>query len=90
LELPKSNVISNSLALRNRLLATGRYVSILPRSMLLFGLRPLRVKILPVTLPGIDEPFELVTLKNRMLSPAVDLFIKGAREIARSTAGSGR
>jgi DNA-binding transcriptional LysR family regulator len=67
LELPKSNVISNSLALRNRLLATGRYVSILPRSMLLFGLRPPRVKILPVTLSGIDEPFELVTLKNRML-----------------------
>ena len=88
LELPKSNVISNSLALRNHLLATGRYVSILPRSMLLFGLRPLRVKILPVTLPGIDGPFELVTLKNRMLSPAADLFIKGAREMARSIAGS--
>jgi DNA-binding transcriptional LysR family regulator len=88
LELPKSNVISNSLALRNRLLATGRYVSILPRSMLLFGLRQPRVKILPVTLPGIDEPFELVTLKNRMLSPAADLFIKGAREMARSIAGS--
>ena len=88
LELPKSNVISNSLALRNHLLATGRYVSILPRSMLLFGLRQPRVKILPVTLPGIDGPFELVTLKNRMLSPAADLFIKGAREMARSIAGS--
>lgn len=88
LELPKSNVVSNSLALRNRLLATGRYVSILPRSILLFGLRQPRVKILPVALPGIDEPFELVTLKNRMLSPAADLFIKSAREVAKSIAGS--
>jgi DNA-binding transcriptional LysR family regulator len=88
LELPKSTIIANSIHLRNRLLATGRYLSVLPRSMLLLGLKPPRVRVLPVTLPGIDQPFQLVTLKNRMLNPAVDLFIKGAREIAKSIAGS--
>jgi len=90
LELPKSTIISNSISLRNRLLATGRYLSVLPRSMLLLGVRQPRVRTLPVRLPGIDQPIELVTLKNRMLSPAVELFIKGARAMAKSIAGSAR
>ena len=83
---PRSAVISNSIPLRNHLLATGRYLSILPHSMLQFGARQLRVKILPVTLPGIDQPFELVTLKNRSLSPAVMRFIECARDVAKSLA----
>jgi hypothetical protein len=44
------------------------------------------VKILPVKLPNIPQPVELVTLKNRMLSPAVNLFIKCARALAKSVA----
>jgi hypothetical protein len=61
---------------------------VLPRSVLLLGVRQPRVRTLPVRLPGIDQPIELVTLRNRMLSPAVELFIKGAREMAKSIAGS--
>jgi DNA-binding transcriptional LysR family regulator len=86
LPMPKSSVVSNSVPLRNLLLATGRYISILPRSMLHFGAEQLRVKILPVKLPGISQAVEIITLKNRMLSPTANLFIKCAREVAKSVA----
>jgi len=84
LTLPKSSVVSSSVPLRNLLLATGRYVSILPRSMLHFGAKQLRVKILPVKLPAIPWSVEVITLKNRMLSPTANLFIECAREVAKS------
>jgi DNA-binding transcriptional LysR family regulator len=87
LEPPKSTVMSNSIPLRNRLLETGRYLSVLPCSMLQFGAQQLRVRTLPVRLPGITQPVELLTLKNRMLSPAAGLFIERAREVAKSVAG---
>jgi DNA-binding transcriptional LysR family regulator len=84
LEPPRSTVMSNSIPLRNRLLATGRYLSVLPRSMLQFGAQQLRVRILPVRLPEITQPVELVTLKNRMLSPTATLFIECAHKVAKS------
>jgi len=83
LELPRTTVRSNSILLRNRLLATDRYLSVLPRSMLQFDTQ-VPVKILPVKLPDIIEPVELLTLKNRLLSPAVNLFIESTREAAKS------
>jgi len=81
---PRSSVLSNSMTLRNRLLATGRYLSVMPRSMLHFGGEQLQVKILPVRWPGVAQPTEIITLKNRTLSPAVDLFIACARETAKA------
>jgi DNA-binding transcriptional LysR family regulator len=86
LESPRSVVLSNSIPLRNRLLATGRYLSVLPHSMLQFGDPQPRVTILPIKLPGIDQPVELVTLKGRMLSPPANIFIEFARALARSVA----
>jgi DNA-binding transcriptional LysR family regulator len=87
LALPNVRVVSSSMPLRNLLLATGRYISVLPRSMLHFGAEQLRVKILPVKLPEMSQPVEILTLKNRMPSPAANLFIECAREIAKSVAG---
>ena len=58
----------------------------LPRSMLHFGADQLRVKILPVKLPVAPWPVEVITLKNRMLSPTANLFISCAREVAKSVA----
>jgi hypothetical protein len=52
--------------------------------MLQFGAQQLRVRILPVRLPEITQPVELVTLKNRMLSPTATLFIECARKVAKS------
>jgi DNA-binding transcriptional LysR family regulator len=86
LEQPRGTVRSNSSLLRNRLLATGRYLGVLPRSMLQFDTQ-LPAKILPVELPDIVQPVELLTLKNRLLSPAVNLFIECTREVASSVGG---
>jgi DNA-binding transcriptional LysR family regulator len=87
LTLPKSSVVSSSVPLRNLLLATGRYISVLPRSMLHFGAEQLRLQVLPIILPGISWPIEIITLKNRMLSPTANLFIGCARDVAKSVNG---
>jgi DNA-binding transcriptional LysR family regulator len=84
LQLPRLSVASNSMILRTRLLATGRYVSILPRSILHFGGELPQVKVLPAQLPGIAPVTEILTLKNRTLSPAVELFIQCARDVTKS------
>jgi DNA-binding transcriptional LysR family regulator len=83
LALPKRIVVSDSIHLRSSLLATGRYLSILPKSMLRFGPKPLTVKTLSIA-PLVETlPYEILTLKNRMLSPVAKLFIDCARDVAR-------
>jgi hypothetical protein len=42
------------------------------------------LKILPVELPMPQWPVGIVTLKNRTLNPAAQLFIKCAREVAKA------
>ena len=84
LQPPRLTVMSNSIPLRNRLLATGRYLSVLPRSMLQFGAQQTQMRILPIRLPEILQPIELITLKNRTLSPTAALFIECARKLAKS------
>src|SRR5262249_21142166 len=88
LALPRLSVASNSTILRSRLFATGRYISIFATSFLHFGGEQPRVKVLPVTLPGIVPVTQIEQLKNRTLSPAVDRFIECAREVGRSMAVS--
>jgi DNA-binding transcriptional LysR family regulator len=87
-ELPNLTVTSNSIPLRNHLLATGRYLSVLPRSMLQLGAQHPKVQILPIKLPEIVQPIELITLKNRTLSPTANLFIGRAREVAKAVGHS--
>jgi DNA-binding transcriptional LysR family regulator len=84
LEPPKLTVMSNSIPLRNHLLATGRYLSVLPSSMLQLGTQHPKVRVLPIKLPEIMQPIELITLKNRTLSPTAHLFIERARQMAKS------
>jgi hypothetical protein len=42
------------------------------------------IKVLPVELPMVRVPNGIVTLKNRTLSPAAQLIIDTAREVAKS------
>jgi DNA-binding transcriptional LysR family regulator len=81
---PRSGLRSQSLDMTNALLATGRFLGILPAVMLHFSAKRLGLKILPVDLPFKPLPIGIVTLKNRTLSPAAQLFIECAREVARS------
>jgi DNA-binding transcriptional LysR family regulator len=68
------------------LLATGRFVTILPSSALKFPTRRSEFKVLPVELPEIRVPNGIVTLKNRALSPVAQLFIEHARDVAKPLA----
>ncbi len=83
LGVPRASVLSYSLNVRTTLLATGRFLAIVPSSVLRFGAGRSELKVLPVELPAAVQPVAVTTLKNRMLNPAARLFIDGALEVAR-------
>jgi DNA-binding transcriptional LysR family regulator len=86
LKPPRATVTVTSLHVRMSFLATGRYLSVRPRSTLRFqGKQPL-IKALPVELPTDRHPIAIVTLKNRTLSPVARLFIDYIREVAKPLA----
>ena len=83
----KLNVSVNaaSILLRNQLLSTGRYISVLPLSLLSGN-----AKQWPITALEVDDvhltppPISLVTLKRRTLSPVVERFVEHLRAIAKT------
>ena len=81
-EPPHAHMVSFSIPLHHHLLATGRYLTMLPMSMLRFG-KHLPLKLLPVATPENTYPTGIVTLKNRTLGPLAQRFIDCAREVAR-------
>ena len=68
------------------LVATGRFLTVLPSFMLTVPSRRAPLKGLPVTLPNARMPVGIITLKNRALSPVAALFIAHTREVARTRA----
>jgi DNA-binding transcriptional LysR family regulator len=86
LSVPQAKVLGLSLPLRNGLLATGRFLTIVPGSVLRFGAERTLLKTLPVELPSWRLPVAIITLKNRTLSPVAQLFIETARVVAKSLA----
>jgi DNA-binding transcriptional LysR family regulator len=84
---PSVSVTTYSVHLRYLLGMSGRFVVALPASILELYADIFRLKRLPVTL-GADLPVAIVTLKNRTLSPTVELFLECAREVARSVAAA--
>jgi DNA-binding transcriptional LysR family regulator len=83
LDYPRTTVVTDTPEVRASLLATGRFVTIFPTSALTFPARHSELKVLPVKLPMARLPNEIVTLKNRALSPVAQLFIDCAREVAK-------
>jgi DNA-binding transcriptional LysR family regulator len=65
------------------LLATGRYLSVVPRSLLHFNGMRSSLKVLPVKLPIEPRPVAIITLKGRTLSPVASLFIECVREVVK-------
>ncbi len=88
-EPPKARVKTFRIDVVLGLLATGRYVSIGPRSMLRMCAKRLSLKILPIKLQHRPSTVAIMTLKDRTLSPVAELFIKYAREAAKPFAAAG-
>jgi DNA-binding transcriptional LysR family regulator len=83
LDVPRAPLTTLSIHLCLRMLATGRYVTTLPRSILHFSGKDSSLKVLPIKLPAQPRPVGIVTLKNRTLSPVARLFIDCAREVTK-------
>jgi DNA-binding transcriptional LysR family regulator len=84
LALPQERVNASSILLRNQLLATGRFLTVLPESVLRYNARRWPLKALPVDLGAKPHSVAIVTLKNRTLSPVVDLFAGHVRAAAKA------
>ena len=86
LEVPHANVTVYSIQMQNALLATGRFLSFLPATMLHFSAKRLSYKVLPVEMPVHMWPIGIVTLKGRTPNPALRLLIECAQEVAKPLA----
>jgi DNA-binding transcriptional LysR family regulator len=83
---PRMTVSSYSLQLYTALLATGRFLTVCSASSLRLSGKRFKMKALPVDLPIRPVHVGIVTLKNRTISPAGQLFIECARQIAKPLA----
>jgi DNA-binding transcriptional LysR family regulator len=90
LPYPRASVVSSGLEMTINLLGTGRYLTIHPESVLAFPAKHPFIRKLPLELPIVSGPIGILTLKNRVLSPAAQLFIDCAREVAKPLAARRR
>ena len=80
---PRPRVFGLSLHLTLKLLATGRYVTLCPGSLLHFSGAGLALKALPVRLPAQRSAVGVITLKNRTLTPTAERFLDLAQKAAK-------
>jgi DNA-binding transcriptional LysR family regulator len=86
LKSPQAAVTTISIQPLVHLLTTGRYLAMLPNSMLHFSSKRLGLQVLPLKFSASPGPVAIITLKNRTISPVAQLFIKCAREVAKPLA----
>jgi DNA-binding transcriptional LysR family regulator len=79
---PQRVVKTGSLNMRQNLLASGRFVTCVPHSLLPFGTSRAHFKTLPIELPLWHTPTMILTLKGRTLGPAAAAFLDKLRELA--------
>ncbi len=85
-EPPRLTVSTLSVHAQNEMLATGRFITVLPSFMLRLPGGNVPLKALPVALPNTPMPIGLITVKNRMLTPVAQLFIDRIRARVKSLA----
>ena len=81
LEPPLPAVEVASSHLRNELLASHRFLTIVPGFSILLPRLRSDVRALSLNVPIAREPVGLITLKGRLLGPAAQLFIDSARDL---------
>jgi DNA-binding transcriptional LysR family regulator len=81
---PKPLVKTIAIQLTVSLIASGQFVGILPASVATLSAHRASLKVLPLKPAGPRISAEIVFLKNRTLSPAVEAFIDCTREVAKS------
>lgn len=82
LPAPQMAVTTFSVPLRHHLLTTAGFLSAMPKSLVH---RSPDLKELAIALPRHNYPVAIVTVKNRILNPAVDLFLERVRQFFASS-----
>jgi DNA-binding transcriptional LysR family regulator len=82
LKPPQATVVTYSMHLCHKLLATGRFLTMLSSYTLVLPTKHPWLKALPVKLAKARGTIAIITLKNRTLSPLAELFIKTTRAVA--------
>src|SRR4051794_16782054 len=77
-EPPHARGDTFSISMHHHLLATGRYLTSLPRSVVHFA-QHMRLKALPVQWPAQAREVAIVTLRGRALSPVAQTFVEELR-----------
>lgn len=84
LKVPAAKVTTSFILMRNHLLASGRYLTLLPESVMRYNAKLWSLHTLPIELRVTPRPIAIVTLKNRTIRPAVALFIEQLRAVAKT------
>jgi DNA-binding transcriptional LysR family regulator len=83
LNMPSAPITTLSIHLACQLTASGRFVTVLPSSILRFNGKKLGLKVLPIRLPVQPRPVGIVTLRKRTPNPVARLFVDCARAVMK-------
>jgi DNA-binding transcriptional LysR family regulator len=86
LAVPQRVVETVSLQVMGGLLATRRFIGMLPGSLIHFSGKRFSIEPLPIKLSVPPLPIAIITLRNRTISPAAQIFIQMAHEITKPLA----
>jgi DNA-binding transcriptional LysR family regulator len=87
LEVPSANILTVSLHLHLRLIETGRWLGLIPASVMRFGGKRMHIKVLPVKVLSPPAPVGFITVRDRTLTPLAERFIACSRKVASSNTG---
>jgi DNA-binding transcriptional LysR family regulator len=86
LDCPRATVFMFPAEARMSLLATGRFLTILPASIMRFPPKRPQLRVLPIELALAPMPVGIVTVRGRTPGPVAQLFIESARDVAKPLA----
>jgi DNA-binding transcriptional LysR family regulator len=90
LNVPRERVIGSSILMRNHLLTTGRFVTVLPESVIRYNARQWGLKALPLDLGVAPRSVAIMTLKGRTVAPVARLFMQQVREAAQKLSSTSK
>jgi DNA-binding transcriptional LysR family regulator len=82
--IPEAPLTTLSIHISLQLVATGRFVTMLPRSILRFSGNDRLLKVLPIKLPIVPRQVAIMSLKRRTLRPVAQRFVECARAVAKT------
>jgi DNA-binding transcriptional LysR family regulator len=86
-DVPSAKVLTVSLYLQLRLIETGRWLSLIPASVMRFGSKQMHIKVLPIKVLAPPTPIGFVRVKDRTLTPLAERFVECSRKVANSNIG---